>query len=59
MRYVLIHGKVCAMKGHRAFAVPKATQWVDQIAARTELRSSWDRIDQQRATAKVISNQRR
>jgi hypothetical protein len=59
MRYVIVQGKVCAMKGGRAFAVPKATQWVDQIAARTELRGNWNRIESQRSTARLISNQRR
>jgi hypothetical protein len=59
MRYVVIHGKVCAMKGSRAFAVPKATQWVDQIAQRTELRSNWDKIDRSAVSARIVANQRR
>jgi hypothetical protein len=58
-RYAVIHGKTVIQRGHRFFAIPRATGFAQQVAERSNLKGNWNRIESQPRGSRVIINHHR
>lgn len=45
--------------GHRYFAIPKALDLAERIAAQTNLRGNWQKVMTHNRTARIITNTKR
>lgn len=54
----IVHGRLVKRVGGRFIAVPKSLGRADRIAARSNIRGNWQKVETWNRTARVIYNYR-